>query len=281
MITTKRYKRLSSIITYIILILFSVYCVFPFLWMLSTSLKPADEIRTTVPTLFTLSPTLENFTRVLTTNGFLINIRNSLTVAFFATLISLVISTFAAYALSRYHYYKGINFTSVAMLISQMVPGVLLLVPLFVVMQKIHLLDTYLSLIIAYATFVIPLCTFILKGFFDTLPYDLEEAAEIDGCSKLRIIFKVILPISVPSLISTGLYAFVHAWNEFMFAYVFINSDSIRTITPAIKIYQGSNITDWGGLMAASSLAVIPVAIIFLFFQRYFIAGMTSGSVKG
>ncbi|UOQ86975.1 carbohydrate ABC transporter permease [Gracilibacillus salinarum] len=281
MITTKRSKLFSKIVTYIVLIAFAVLCIFPLLWMMATAIKPEDEIRTAIPTFVTLHPTFDNFSRVLMNNGFLLNIRNSLLVAVFTTIVSLVVSMFAAYTMSRYGKFKEIKLSGAAMLISQMVPGVLLLVPLFIIMKEINLIDTYLSLIIAYTTFSIPMCTFILKGFYDTLPHDLEESAEIDGCSKLGIIFKIIVPISIPSLISTGLYAFVLAWNEFMFGYVFINSESIRTITPAIKMFQGSNITDWGGLMAASTLAVLPITIVFLFFQKYFVSGLTAGSVKG
>ena len=121
----------------------------------------------------------------------------------------------------------------------------------------------------------------MMSSFFDTVPLALEEAAEIDGCNKAQTIFKVILPLSLPSLVSTGLYAFINAWNEFMFGYIFISTDQYRTLTPAIMLFKGANTIDWGGLMAGSVVAVIPVTLIFLFLQRYFLAGLMAGSVKG
>lgn len=162
-----------------------------------------------------------------------------------------------------------------------MIPGVLLLVPLYMIMRNLGFLESYISLILSYTTFVIPLCTFMMSSFFDTIPITLEEAAEIDGTNKLQIMLKIILPVSVPSLVSTGLYAFIQAWNEFMFGYIFISTDKYRTLTPAIMLFKGSNVIDWGGLMAASVVAVLPVTCLFLFMQKYFLSGLMSGSVKG
>jgi multiple sugar transport system permease protein len=148
-------------------------------------------------------------------------------------------------------------------------------------MKNLGILESYFSLILAYTTFVIPMCTFMMSSFFDTVPISLEEAAEIDGYNKLQTIVKVVLPLSTPSLISTGLYAFINSWNEFMFGYVFLSTDQYRTLTPAIMLFKGSNSIDWGGMMSASVIAILPVTIIFMFLQRYFLAGLMSGSVKG
>ena len=195
-----------------------------------------------------------------------------------ACVLSMIVAILAGYALSRYFKLKLVKASNLAMMLSQMIPGVLLLVPLYLIMQRLHVLESYLSLILAYTTFVIPLCTFMI---FDTVPLALEEAAEIDGCSKAQTILRIILPLSIPSLVSTGLYAFINAWNEFMFGYIFISTDQYRTLTPAIMLFKGANTIDWGGLMAGSVIAVIPVTLIFLFLQRYFLAGLMSGSVKG
>ena len=193
----------------------------------------------------------------------------------------MIIAVLAGYALSRYYRKRIVKTSNFMMMLSQMIPGVLLLVPLYMIMQQMHMLETHISLVLAYTTFVIPLCTFMMSSFFDTVPIDLEEAAEIDGCSKAKTLIRVILPVSSPSLISTGLYAFINAWNEFMFGYVLISSDKLRTLTPAIMLFKGANLVDWGGLMAASVISVLPVTIIFLFLQKYFLAGLMSGSVKG
>ena len=281
MMLNKRNRRISKIVTYALLVIFSLYCIFPFIWMLISALKPKTEIRTATPTFLIQEPTLENFHRVLVDAGFLRYIKNSLFVSIAACLLSMVIAVMAGYALSRYYKLKAVKLSNLAMMLSQMIPGVLLLVPLYLIMQKLNILESYKSLILAYTTFVIPLCTFMMSSFFDTVPLALEEAAEIDGCNKAQTIFKVILPLSLPSLVSTGLYAFINAWNEFMFGYIFISTDEYRTLTPAIMLFKGVNTVDWGGLMAGSVVAVIPVTLIFLFLQRCFLAGLMSGSVKG
>lgn len=277
----KRNQIMTKIISYVLLVIISVVCIFPLIWMIISALKPKTEIRTAIPSFIIHEPTLENFRRVLVDSGFMNYIKNSFFVSIVACLISMVIAVMAGYALSRYYKLKLVKVSNLAMMLSQMIPGVLLLVPLYMIMQKMHLLESYISLILAYTTFVIPLCTFMMSSFFDTVPIALEEAAEIDGYNKFQTITKVIIPLSVPSLISTGLYAFINAWNEFMFGYIFISTDKYRTLTPAIMLFKGANTIDWGAMMAASVVAVIPVTFIFLFLQKYFLAGLMSGSVKG
>ena len=277
----KRNRKIAQVVTYVLLVVFSVYCIFPFVWMVISALKPKTEIRTATPSFAIIEPTLENFKRVLFDVGFLNYIKNSLLVSVVACVLSMIVAILAGYALSRYFKLKLVKASNLAMMLSQMIPGVLLLVPLYLIMQRLHVLESYLSLILAYTTFVIPLCTFMMSSFFDTVPLALEEAAEIDGCSKAQTILRIILPLSIPSLVSTGLYAFINAWNVFMFGYIFISTDQYRTLTPAIMLFKGANTIDWGGLMAGSVIAVIPVTLIFLFLQRYFLAGLMSGSVKG
>lgn len=281
MLISRRKKTVLQTVTYIILIGFSIYCIFPFLWMFVTSIKPTPEIRSVTPSIWTSSPTLMHFDNVLNNSAFLTFFRNSLFIAITVTVLAILISIFAGYSLSRYLRFKGIQVFSVAMLLSQMIPGVLLLIPLYLIMSKMGLINTYLSLILAYTTFTVPLCTFMMKSFFDTIPFEMEEAAEIDGCSKLGTIFRILLPVSLPSLVSTSLFAFLNAWNEFMFGFVFINDEAHRTLTPGISLFKGLYQTDWGSLMASSVLSVLPVVILFVFLQRFIVEGMTAGSVKG
>ena len=278
---SKKKRFYINIISYLLLILFAFICVFPFYWMILSALKPDSEIRSAFPSLITRMPTLKNFTKVLYTAGFLKYIKNSFLVSIIACFVSMVIAVMAGYAFSRYYKERMIKISNFAMLVSQMIPGVLLLVPLYMIMRNFGFLESYISLILSYTTFVIPLCTFMMSSFFDTVPITLEEAAEIDGTNKFQVMVKIILPISIPSLVSTGLYAFIQAWNEFMFGYIFISTDQYRTLTPAIMLFKGSNIIDWGGLMAASVVAVLPVTCLFLFMQKYFLSGLMSGSVKG
>lgn len=281
MLISRRKQRLLNVLTYAVLLGFSFYCLFPFLWMLVTSLKPSTEIRTLNPTFLISAPTLEHFKNVLTGSAFLTFFKNSVFIATVTTFASLFISIFAGYALSRYFRFRGVKVFGIAMLLSQMIPGVLLLIPLYLVMKNINLINTYMSLILAYTTFTVPLCTFMLKGFFDSIPLEMEESAEIDGCTRVGIIFRILLPVSLPSLVATSLYAFLNAWNEFMFGFVFINDESHRTLTPGISLFKGLYQTDWGSMMAASVLSVLPVVIIFIFLQRFLIEGMTAGAVKG
>ena len=278
---SKKKRFYINIISYLLLILFAFICVFPFYWMILSALKPDSEIRSAFPSLITRMPTLKNFTKVLYTAGFLKYIKNSFLVSIIACFVSMVIAVMAGYAFSRYYKERMIKISNFAMLVSQMIPGVLLLVPLYMIMRNFGFLESYISLILSYTTFVIPLCTFMMSSFFDTVPITLEEAAEIDGTNKFQMMVKIILPISIPRLVSTGLYAFIQAWNEFMFGYIFISTDQYRTLTPAIMLFKGSNIIDWGGLMAASVVAVLPVTCLFLFMQKYFLSGLMSGSVKG
>lgn len=274
-------RLIANAVTYVLLAILSIYTLFPFAWMLISSLKPRTEIRARQPSFLIHAPTLENFSRVLLEGNFLVYISNSLIVALSACTLSLVISLLAGYVFSRHYRMRMVKRTNFAMLVSQMLPGVLLLVPLYITMRNLRLLDTYASLILAYTTFVIPLSTFMLSSAYDSIPRSLEEAAELDGAGRIRILLSVVLPVMIPSIVSVALYSFITAWNEFMFGYIFISTDSMRTVTPAIMLFKGANSVDWGGLMAGSVVAVLPVAMIFLFIQRYFMSGLMSGAVKG
>ena len=268
-------------LTYATLGLFSAYCLFPFLWMVDTALKPTADIRSLNPTFLIAAPTLEHFADVLLRSPFLVYFRNSLIVGIAASVLTLVVAVFCSYALSRWSRQGAVRAVGGALLLSQMIPGVLLLVPLYILMRRLGLLSSYWSLIIVYCTFTVPLCSFMLKGFFDAIPLEIEEAAEIDGCSRLAFLGRVLLPLCAPGLLATGVFAFIHAWNEFMFGYVLINNDAHRTLTPGIMLYKGDHITDWGSLMAASALAVIPVALCFIYLQRFLVEGLAAGAVKG
>ncbi|MBD3919959.1 carbohydrate ABC transporter permease [Paenibacillus sp. PR3] len=281
MLISRGKQRFLTVLTYVVLLGFSVYCLFPFLWMVVTSLKPDTEIRTVDPSFWISSPTFKHFDNVLNNSKFLTFFKNSLMIASITTVASLLISIFTGYALSRYGRFKGVKLFSVAMLLSQMIPGVLLLIPLYLVMKNLGLINTYASLILAYTTFTVPLCTFMMKSFFDSIPMEMEESAEIDGCTRVGIIFRILLPVSLPSLVATSLFAFLNAWNEFMFGFVFINDEEHRTLTPGISLFKGLYQTDWGSLMASSVLSVLPIVILFVFLQKFLVEGMTAGAVKG
>lgn len=281
MVTSRSHNLFTRSLTYAVLLGFSVFCLFPFLWMADTALKPVSEVMTSRPTFWISAPTLENFQRVLFDSPFLTYMGNSVIVALASTILTLMMAIFSSYALSRWHYLSITRLIGGALVVSQMIPGVLLLVPLYVLMRNLDLLSTYTALIIVYCTFMIPLVTFMLKGFFDGVPRELEEAAEMDGCSRLGFMFRILVPLSGPGILATGVFAFIAAWNEFMFGYVLINEDARRTLTPGIMIFKGSHETDWGSLTAASVLAVVPVAIGFVYLQRFLVEGLSNGAVKG
>ncbi|MBB3999264.1 carbohydrate ABC transporter permease [Aureimonas pseudogalii] len=281
MVTSRSHRLAAQGVTYAVLLLFSVFCLFPFLWMLDTALKPASEVMSTDPTFWIDAPTLENFRKVVFDSAFMTYMRNSVIVSVASTILTLVIAIFAAYALSRWGHLSPARLVGSALVVSQMIPGVLLLIPLYVLMRNLGLLSTYTALIVVYCTFMIPLVTFMLKGFFDAVPRELEEAAEMDGCSRLGFMLRILVPLSAPGILATAVFAFIAAWNEFMFGYVLVNEDARRTLTPGIMIFKGSHQTDWGALTAASVLAVVPVAIGFVYLQRFLVEGLSNGAVKG
>ena len=274
-------QRLHDRLTYIVLVTLSLFCLFPFVWMLDTALKPIVEVQSLSPSLLIRHPTLASFRHVLLDTEFGIYFRNSLIVAGTATLLAMIVSIFAAYVLSRWPRMTLTRAVGGALLLSQMIPGVLLLIPLYMLIRQMGLLSSYLGLVLVYCSFTIPLCSFMLKGFFDAIPRELEDAAELDGCSRTGIIRRILLPLAAPGLLAAAAFAFINAWNEFMFGYVLINDDAHRTLTPGIMLFRSAHVTDWGSLMAASVLAVVPVAGCFLYLQRYLIEGLAAGAMKG
>jgi multiple sugar transport system permease protein len=257
------------------------YALFPVLWMVSTAVKPTTEIRTPDPTFIPTQLTAEHFALVLWESNFLVYVRNSLLVATSVTAATLVVSTLAGYAFSRFQRLPGITAAGVGMILGQLVPGVLLVVPLYITMKNLGLLDSLWSLILTYTTFSVPLSTLMLKGFFDQVPTEVEEAAELDGCPSWQVVWRIALPLAVPGLMTTALYAFVQSWNEFLFGYTFISQDERRTLTPGLADFIGIWTVDWGALMAAASLAVLPVTIAYLYLQRFLISGIATGATKG
>ena len=281
MVTSGSTRRLQAAAAYGALALLTLFCLFPFVWMIDTALKPLQEVQSLHPSLLIAHPSLDSFRRVLFQTSFPVYFRNSLIVATSATLLTLVIAVFAGYVLSRWSSSRLARTMGSALLLSQMIPGVLLLVPFYMLLRQLDLLSSYSGLVLVYCSFTVPLCAFMLKGFFDAIPTELEQAAEMDGCSRIGFIYRILLPLSAPGILAAASFAFINAWNEFMFGYVFINDDAHRTLTPGIMMFKSAHLTDWGGLMAASVLAVVPVAACFVYLQRFLIEGLASGAVKG
>jgi ABC-type glycerol-3-phosphate transport system permease component len=254
--------------------------IFPFLWMLSTSIKPPEEIFTQVPRWIPLRPTLDNFKNILFNTSFPRYFLNSVVVGFVTMLVALAVTVFAGYALSRFNF-RGKNIFSMWLLVSQMFPPVLLIIPIFVFMLKLGLVNTYASLIITYATFALPFSTWMLKAYFDTVPIDLEEAAKVDGCNQVQALTKIILPLAAPGIVTVALFIFVLAWHEYMFALTLTSTTEMRTLPVGISLFLGEYRTLWGSLMAGSVVVTAPVVLFFVYLQRYIVQGLTLGAVKG
>lgn len=254
--------------------------VFPFLWMISTSLKKSDEIFSAVPKWIPAHPTFENYLNLWNETAFPVYFKNSLIVAVVTTLVTLLIAVFFAYGLSRFRFRGRTMFLNL-LLVSQMFPLVLMIIPIYIIFIKLNLLNTYFSLILAYCTFALPFSTLMLKSYFDSLPGELEEAALIDGCTPVSAIFRVVIPLAAPGIAAVSLFVFILSWQEFIFALTLTNTDDMRTIPVGISLMVGNREVLWGQLMAASTLVTVPVVVVFIYFQKYLISGMTMGGVKG
>jgi N,N'-diacetylchitobiose transport system permease protein len=262
------------------LVVFAVM-VFPVFWMLSTAFKPDDEINSATPTWFSLSPTLDHFRDAMARDYFWDTVRNSLIIVCLSVLASIVIAFLAAVALAKYRF-GGRKLLIVLMIGILMLPQAGLVIPLYVVLAKYHLVGTMTGVILTYLTFVLPFAVWTLRGFILGIPKDLEEAAMVDGSSRLGAFVRILLPLAAPGLVATAVFAFVTSWNEYIFASVLLSDQADQTVTVWLAgFYGGSRNTDWGGLMAASTLTAIPVIVFFLLVQRRIMFGLTAGAVRG
>lgn len=276
----RRRRLIKQFIVVSLLIIVVVVLLFPFLWMVSTSLKPPEEVFTPRPRWIPLNPTLQNFVHILGETSFPRYFLNSVVVAFVTMLLALVVTVFAGYALSRYRF-RGKQAFSLWLLVSQMFPPMLLVIPIFVLMLKLGLYNTYASLIITYGTFALPFSTWMLKAYFDTVPLDLEEAAMVDGCTRLQALARVVLPLAAPGIVTVALFVFILAWQEYMFALTLTRTTDMRTLPVGISLFLGEYRVLWGSLMAGSVVVTAPVILLFSYLQRYIVEGLTLGAVKG
>jgi multiple sugar transport system permease protein len=254
---------------------------FPIFWMVSTALKPGAEIFLRFPSLLPAAPTLQNFRGVLGQGELPLWLSNSLLTAGGAALLTTVLATLAAHSFARFRY-RGRKALMALMISAQMFPFAVLLISLYPLLQAAGLLDTRLGLTIAYIVFALPTGVYMLFSYFVRLPEELIEAARIDGASELRILLRVVLPVSVPGLVTVALYAFMWAWNDLLYAMTLVTSPELRTVGPGLLMSQlGEMRQDWGAAMAASLVASLPVVIAFGLVQRWFVQGLTAGAVKG
>ena len=255
--------------------------VFPVYWMVTTAFKPTDEINGIIPTWFPASPTLDHFRDAMARPYFWDTVRNSIVVVVAAVIASMVIAFLAAVALAKYRF-TGRKVFIVAMIGILMLPSVGLVIPLYVVLARYQLTNTLTGVILAYMTFVLPFAVWTLRGFVLGIPKELEEAAMVDGSSRVGAFVRILLPLVAPGLVATSVFAFITSWNEYIFASVLLSDQSQQTVTVWLSYFYGtSRDTDWGALMAASTLTAIPVIVFFLLVQRKIMFNLTSGAVRG
>jgi ABC-type glycerol-3-phosphate transport system permease component len=263
-----------------LLVVMLVWTLVPFYWMIVTSLKKDKEIYGFEATLIPRQPTLANYTRLFTTTPFVKYLRNSTIIALGTTLASLVFACLGAYALARLRF-PGRGLIARGLVVTYLVPPALLFIPLFWVMARLVLIDTHQGLILVYLSFTVPFCTWLLMGYFRSVPIELEEAALVDGCTRLGSLVRVILPMSLPALAVVAFFSFTQSWNEFLYANVFVNSPEVRTITTGLTLFIVEDVFFWGPMMGAAFLSTLPPLLLYLIFQRWVVKGLTLGGVKG
>ena len=260
--------------------IFVFVLLFPFYWMVITSFKPNKELLSREGNPFwVIEPTLDHFKKLLFDTAYPEWMWNTVLVSVVATFVSLACSVFAAYAIERLRF-SGAKQTGLAIFLAYLVPPSILFIPLATIVFKLGLFDTRWALILTYQTFLIPFCTWLLMGYFRSIPFELEECALIDGATRFEILVKIILPLSVPGLISAGIFAFTLSWNEFIYALTFISSSEVKTVPVGVvtELVEG-DVYHWGSLMAGALLGSLPVAVMYSFFVEHYVSGMT-GAVK-
>ncbi len=281
-----RSKRINALVksiwVYGGLLFFLVTMLFPFYWMLITSITP-DAVMYNIDRnpLIVLEPTIEHYVKLIQDSPFLLWLKNSLQVALVSTSISLVVGTLAAYSLARLRF-RGGQTMGMMIFVTYLVPTSLLFLPLAYVVRSLGMFDKPIALMVTYPTFLIPFCTWLLMGYFKGIPRELEECAMVDGCTRFGAFVRIVLPISLPGLVSAGLFAFTLSWNEFIYALTLAQSNSVKTLPIGVvsQLVLG-DVYFWGQLMAAALLGSVPIAILYSFFLEYYVKGMTAGAVKG
>ena len=275
-----RPSRLRRILTTDLpVLLMVVLAMGPFVWMILTSLTPSERLSATGVSLSPAGWGLDNYARLFEQTSFLGNMGHSLVVAVGTVVLGLAVSVTAAYAFSRFRF-PGRKAIMLQFLLVNMFPVVLLILPLFVLMRRLGILDTHLGLILANATVAIPFAVWMLTSYIGAIPKSLDEAAMIDGCSRLGALRRVVLPLAMPGIISTGIYIFITAWNEYLYALT-LGGRNVRTVTVAIQTLIGEYQIEWGLLAAGGVVGAMPATLLFLLVQRRLIGGLTQGAVKG
>jgi ABC-type glycerol-3-phosphate transport system permease component len=280
MSATRTRRLLGRALVYAVAALLVFLAGGPFVWMLSTSLKPPVEVFAQPPSLVPAAPTLDNFRRLFSETSFLAYFRNSVVVSGLAVLLTLVVGAAGAYSLTRYRY-PGREQIAALILCTYMFAPIMIVIPFFILAKRVGIENTHLVLVLAFTSFCLPFTLWLLRAFFETIPIELEEAALVDGADRLRAVVHVVAPLALPGLIATGIFTFILAWNDYIFTRILISSDELKTLPVGVQDLFHSALIDWGLIMAAGVLITIPALAFFLAVQRHLVAGWGSGGLKG
>ncbi len=274
----RKNQKAAGILRWAVIALLIFFSLAPILFVISTAFKPTNEIYSL--SLIPKAPTLSNYRNVFRNDSMLRYFLNTAIVSAFTTVLSMVVATLGAYGFSRYKF-PGAGGVIGFIMFTRVLPRVTIIIPFYVTLSKLRLLNTYPGLILVYLMVVMPVTIWMLKGFFDGIPHEIEEAAAIDGCSPLRMLFRVVLPICLPALAAVGMYAFILSWNEFLFALIMTGDKATRPISVGLAFYIDETGVHWGELMAASALMSVPAVIVFSLSQNMLVKGLSAGAVKG
>lgn len=280
MATISKTSRKWDILTYAVLISLAIFCMFPILWTLLTSIKVDDDIVTQTMVYFPTRFTFDHYVKIWSQSDYPVLVFNSVVVTSVTVVICLLTGTIASYAFSRFDF-PGRGPLMLGYLVVRMFPAVLMIIPLFIVMRNVGLLDSKLGLAIAYTSFLLPLFVWMMKGFFDAAPKELESAARIDGGTRFSAMWQIVVPIARNGLLATSVFVAIAAWNEFLFALMLTTSQGARTWPVGLQLMVGEFQLPWGMLAAGGMISIVPVVVMFAIVQRAMVAGITAGAVKG
>jgi arabinogalactan oligomer/maltooligosaccharide transport system permease protein len=275
-----RILLLKSAATHMILIVFTIIAVFPIWQVVNISLRPGDQLLSTSLELLPPNATLSNYGRLFTEREFLRWLGNSAAVSLTVTLTGVLFASMAGYGFSRFRF-VGKKAGLLSLLTTQMFPGTMLLLPMYIMLINLGLINSYLGIVVVYSATALPFCIWTMKGYYDTIPTSLEEAARIDGCTHMSAFTRVILPLAAPALVITALFSFMSAWSEYIVAAQILQDADLWTLPIGLKSFESSMSTEWGLYGAASIVVMIPVVVLFLALSRWLVSGLTLGSVKG
>jgi len=272
-------RRVNRIAGTVVLLALVVWTLAPLYWMVTTSLKQNNEIYGAGISLWPQHPTLENYAILFTKTPYLIYFRNSMLVSLATTLLSVLFASLGAYAITRLRF-PGRTFLARGLVYTYLMPQSMLFIPLLSILIWLNLENTREGLVLAYLGFTVPFCTWLLMGYFMSIPTELDEAGMVDGCSRLGVLFRIILPVTVPAIATVAFFSFTLSWNEFLYASVFLSRVGVKTIPTGIPSFIVEDVFFWGPMMASTFLSALPPLLVYFLFQRFLITGLTTGAVK-